>query len=47
MNSPTRTQTTLRMNEELDKMLEQKSKQLGISKNAYILLLIQQGLKIA
>lgn len=40
MNSSKRNQTTLRIPKELDEKLTNKAKELGVSKNAYILMLI-------
>lgn len=40
MNSSMRNQTTLRIPKELDENLTNTAKQLGISKNAYILMIL-------
>lgn len=40
-----RSQMTLRMNQELDAKIEANAKSVGISKNAYVLLLLNQAMK--
>jgi len=42
-----RHQFTLRLNEELDKRIEAISQNMGISKNAFILMVLDQGIKNA
>lgn len=42
-----RHQFTLRLNEELDKKIETISKNMGVSKNALILMVLDRGIKSA
>lgn len=44
---PNRTQLTLRLNHELDKRIERLSREMGVSKNAYILMVLSRETKKA
>jgi predicted DNA-binding protein len=44
VNSPNRHQITLRVSKELDRKLTKLSRDLGVSKNAYILMVLSKEL---
>lgn len=45
--SPDKRPITLRLSRELDERLADEAKKIGISKNAYLLTLIDKGMKTA
>lgn len=44
MNAPNKTQITLRLTKETDRKLTERSKRMGVSKNAFILIAIDNYL---
>ncbi|BCJ86503.1 toxin-antitoxin system HicB family antitoxin [Effusibacillus dendaii] len=46
MNSPKRSQITLRLNKDLDERIALLSNKIGVSKNAYILMVLARELDV-